>query len=66
MTIPRRQATRGLRTIRNIEEQVVRNAPKVQPQGEVTNAKFREAIRMQSKDVNNQVGQQRRSSQEED
>ena len=46
---------------RNIEEQEVPNAPDVQPQGEVTNAKFWEAIRMLSQVVTNQVWQMRGS-----
>uniref|UniRef100_M1DZR6 Gag-pol polyprotein n=1 Tax=Solanum tuberosum TaxID=4113 RepID=M1DZR6_SOLTU len=32
----------------NVEEQELPNAPEMQPQGEVTNAEFREAIRMLS------------------
>lgn len=37
----------------------------MQPQGEVTNAKFRKSIRMLSQAVNNQVGQQRGNRKEE-
>ncbi|WMV45267.1 hypothetical protein MTR67_038652 [Solanum verrucosum] len=46
---------------RNVEsqEQGVPNAPEVQPQEEVTNVEFPEAIRMLSKDVTNQAGKQR-------
>ncbi|XP_069148112.1 uncharacterized protein [Solanum lycopersicum] len=44
---------------RNIEEQEVPNAPDVQPQGEVTNAKFWEAIRMLSQVVTNQIKEAR-------
>ncbi|KAG5576254.1 hypothetical protein H5410_056388 [Solanum commersonii] len=50
---------------RNVEEQGVPNAPEVQPQGEVTNAEFREAIRMLSQAVTNQVGQKKGARQEE-
>ncbi|KAK4721628.1 hypothetical protein R3W88_011861 [Solanum pinnatisectum] len=39
---------------RNVEEQGVPNAHEVQPQGEVTNAEFREAIRMLSQALTNQ------------
>ncbi|KAG5584825.1 hypothetical protein H5410_045259 [Solanum commersonii] len=46
---------------RNIEEQELPNAPEVQPLGEVTNVRFKEAIRMLSQAVTNQVGQQRGS-----
>ncbi|XP_049347490.1 uncharacterized protein LOC125812027, partial [Solanum verrucosum] len=55
---------RGRPARRNIEEQELPNAPEVQPQGEVSNAEFREAIRMLSQVVTNQVGQQRGARQE--
>ncbi|KAH0665107.1 hypothetical protein KY285_026313 [Solanum tuberosum] len=42
--MPPRRAVRGRPARRNVEEQGVPNAPEVQPQGEVTNAEFREAI----------------------
>uniref|UniRef100_M1DG07 Gag-pol polyprotein n=1 Tax=Solanum tuberosum TaxID=4113 RepID=M1DG07_SOLTU len=42
----------------------VRNAPKVQPQGEVTNHKFRDAIRMLSQVVTNQARPQRENRQD--
>ncbi|XP_049353217.1 uncharacterized protein LOC125817708 [Solanum verrucosum] len=46
--MPPRRAVKGRPARRNAEEQGVPNAPEVQPQGEVTNAEFREAIRMLS------------------
>ncbi|WMV40811.1 hypothetical protein MTR67_034196 [Solanum verrucosum] len=57
-------AVRGRPARRNVEDQGVPNAPEVQPQGEVTNAEFSEAIRMLSQVVTNQVGQQRENRQE--
>ncbi|WMV14145.1 hypothetical protein MTR67_007530 [Solanum verrucosum] len=63
--MPSRRAVRGCPTRKNVEEQELPNAPEVQPQGEVTNADFREAIRMLSQAVTNQVGQQRGARQEE-
>ncbi|XP_049371101.1 uncharacterized protein LOC125836058 [Solanum verrucosum] len=57
--MPPRRAGRGRPARRNVEEKGVPNAREVQPQGEVTNAEFREAIRMLSQFVTNQVGQQR-------
>ncbi|KAK4708837.1 hypothetical protein R3W88_029762 [Solanum pinnatisectum] len=62
--LPRR-AVRGRPARCNVEEQDLPNAPKVQPQGEVTNAEFREAIRMLSQAVTYQVGQQRGARQNE-
>ena len=50
---------------RNVEEQGVPNAPEVQPEEEVTNVEFREAIRMFSQVVINYVGQHRGARQEE-
>uniref|UniRef100_M1DX78 Gag-pol polyprotein n=1 Tax=Solanum tuberosum TaxID=4113 RepID=M1DX78_SOLTU len=61
--MPPRRAVRGRPARRNVEEQGVSNAPEVQSHGEVTNAEFREAIRMQV--VTNQTGQQRGALQEE-
>lgn len=46
MSPPR--AARGCPSWRNLEEQALPNAPEMQPQGEVTNIKFIEAIRMLS------------------
>uniref|UniRef100_M1E0Q3 Gag-pol protein n=1 Tax=Solanum tuberosum TaxID=4113 RepID=M1E0Q3_SOLTU len=57
--MPPRRAVRGLPVRRNVEEQVLPNAPEVEPQGEVTNTEFREVIRMLSQAVTNQVGKQR-------
>ncbi|KAH0765295.1 hypothetical protein KY285_001166 [Solanum tuberosum] len=56
--MPPRTAFRGRPARRNVEpqKQEVPNAPEVQPQGEVTNAEFWEAMRMLSQDVTNQVG----------
>ncbi|XP_049365273.1 uncharacterized protein LOC125830104 [Solanum verrucosum] len=55
---------RGRPARRNVKEQGVPNAPKVQPQGGVTNAEFCEAIRMLIQAMTNQVGQQRGARQE--
>ncbi|WMV46131.1 hypothetical protein MTR67_039516 [Solanum verrucosum] len=57
--MPPRRVVRVRPARRNVEpqEQGLPNAPEVQPQGEVTNAEFQEAIRMLSQDVTNQVGQ---------
>ena len=59
--MPPLRAARGRPARRNVEaqEQELSNAPKVQPQGEVPNAEFHEAIRMLSQVVTNQVEQQR-------
>ena len=57
---PRREA-RGCQSRRNVEEPHVPNAPNVKSQGEVTNAEFREAIRMLIQVVTNQVVRQRGS-----
>ena len=51
-------------TRRNVEEQELPNAPKVQPQREVINIEFREKIRMLSQGVINQVDQQGGAQQE--
>uniref|UniRef100_M1E1D2 Gag-pol protein n=1 Tax=Solanum tuberosum TaxID=4113 RepID=M1E1D2_SOLTU len=48
-----------------VEEQELPNAPEVQPQGEVTNVEFREAIQILSQVVTNQAGQLRGARQEE-
>ncbi|XP_049410522.1 uncharacterized protein LOC125873690 [Solanum stenotomum] len=61
--LPRRPV-RDLPARRNVKEQELPNAPEAQQQGEVTNAEFREAIRMFSQAVTNQVGQQRGARQE--
>jgi len=65
--MPPRRAARDRLARRNVEpqEQGVPNAPNVQPQGEVTNAEFREAIRILSHAVTNQVGQPRGPRQDE-
>ncbi|KAG5614481.1 hypothetical protein H5410_014305 [Solanum commersonii] len=63
--MPLRIVVRGLPARHNVEEQELPNAPEVQPQGEVTNVEFRDAIRMLSQAVTNQVGQQRGARQEE-
>ncbi|XP_049366101.1 uncharacterized protein LOC125830955 [Solanum verrucosum] len=55
--MPPRRAVRGRSSRRNIEEQGVPNALEVQPQGEVTKAEFREAIRMLSQVATYQVGE---------
>ncbi|WMV26573.1 hypothetical protein MTR67_019958 [Solanum verrucosum] len=64
--MPLRRAVRGCPASRKVEpqEQGVPNVPEVQPQGEVTNAEFLEAIRMLSQVVTNQAGQQRENRQE--
>ncbi|WMV19091.1 hypothetical protein MTR67_012476, partial [Solanum verrucosum] len=58
---------RGRLARRNVEpqEQGVPNAPNLQPQGEVTNVEFREAIRMLRQVVTNQVWQPRGPRQDE-
>ncbi|XP_049360482.1 uncharacterized protein LOC125825192 [Solanum verrucosum] len=61
--MPPRTAVRGRPTRRNVEEQEL-PALEVQPQGEVTNDEFREAIRMLSQVVTNRVRQQREARQE--
>ncbi|XP_049397157.1 uncharacterized protein LOC125861262 [Solanum stenotomum] len=63
--MPLRSAVRGRPARRNVEDQELPNAPEVQLQGEVSNAEFREAIRMLSQVVTNQAGQQRGTRQEE-
>ena len=61
--MPPRRVIRGRPQI-NVEEQKILNAPEVQPQGEVTNTKFCEAIRMLIQEVTNQVVQHRGALQE--
>ncbi|KAG5579337.1 hypothetical protein H5410_049964, partial [Solanum commersonii] len=53
--MPPRRAVRGHPARRNIEEEGVPNVPEVQPQGEVTDVEFREAIRILSQTVTNQA-----------
>ncbi|XP_015087075.1 uncharacterized protein LOC107030225 [Solanum pennellii] len=62
--MPLRRAVRDRLARRNVKEQGLPNALEVQPQGEVTNAELREAIRMLSQAMTNQVGKQRRYQQE--
>ncbi|WMV58439.1 hypothetical protein MTR67_051824 [Solanum verrucosum] len=52
--------------VRNVDpqNQGIPNAPEVQPQGKGTNVEFRDAIRMLSQAVTNQVGQQRGNRQD--
>uniref|UniRef100_M1DMD7 Gag-pol polyprotein n=1 Tax=Solanum tuberosum TaxID=4113 RepID=M1DMD7_SOLTU len=54
LIMPPRRAVGDHPARRNVEEQEVPNAPEMQPQGEVTNAKFRETIRMLIQAVTNQ------------
>lgn len=53
ITIPPWREARGRPVRRNVEKQGVSNAPEVQPQGEVTNVQFIEAIRMMSRATEN-------------
>ncbi|WMV46652.1 hypothetical protein MTR67_040037 [Solanum verrucosum] len=64
--MPTQRAVRGRSTRRNVgpQEQGVPNVPEVQPQGEVINAKFCEAIWMLSQIVTNQARQQRENHRE--
>ena len=57
--MPPRRVGRGRLPRRYVDEQELPYAPGVQPQGEVSNAEFREAIRILSQAVTNQIGQQR-------
>ncbi|XP_015072918.1 uncharacterized protein LOC107017154 [Solanum pennellii] len=56
ITMPPRREAIGCTTRRNVEEPVLPNAPEVQPQEEVSNVEFREAIRILSQVETNQVG----------
>ncbi|XP_049346843.1 uncharacterized protein LOC125811409 [Solanum verrucosum] len=53
--MPPRRAVRGRPARRNVEEQELPNATKVQPQGEVTNTEFCEAIQMLCQAVTNKA-----------
>ena len=55
--MPPRRVGRGRLPRRYVDEQELPYAPGVQDQGEVSNAEFREAIRMLSQAVTNQIGQ---------
>lgn len=59
ITIHLRREARDHSARRNVEprEQEIANAPKVQPQEEVSNIEFLEAIRTLSQVVTNQIGQ---------
>ncbi|XP_069150319.1 uncharacterized protein [Solanum lycopersicum] len=61
---PQKEVT-GRPTRRIVEELEIPDAPNMQPQGEVTNAKFCDDIRILIQVVTNQVGQHRRARQEE-
>ena len=63
--MPPQKALWGRAARRNIEVPKLHNAPDMQPQGEVSNFEFREAIRMLSQVVTNQVGQHRGAWKEE-
>ena len=64
LIIPPKRVVRGHSARRNVKEQGSPNALEVQPQGKVTNAELREAIRMLSQGMTNQVGKQGRYQQE--
>ena len=57
--MPPRRTTKGRPSKRNVEESEVVNGPNVQPQGEVTNVEFCEAILMLGQAVTIQVRQYR-------
>nr|AAT39297.2 Gag-pol protein, putative [Solanum demissum] len=57
--MPPRRVGRGRLPRHYVDEQELPYAPRVQDQGEVSNAEFREAIRILSQAVTNQIGQQR-------
>ncbi|WMV07680.1 hypothetical protein MTR67_001065 [Solanum verrucosum] len=61
-----RRVGRGRLPRRYVDEQVLPYFPGVQDQGEVSNAEFREAIRILSQAVTNQIGQQRGAPHERD
>ena len=63
--MPLEKALWGRAARRNIQVPKLHNAPDMQPQGEVSNFEFREAIRMLSQVVTNQVGQHRGAWKEE-
>ncbi|XP_049381293.1 uncharacterized protein LOC125845820 [Solanum stenotomum] len=60
-----RRGVQGCHARRKFEDQGVPNAPEVQPQGEVTNAEFQDAIQMLSQVVTNIDCQQRAVRQDE-
>ena len=62
--MPLRRTVIGRSARISIEEQELLDAPEVQPQGKFTNVEFKEAIRMLSQDVTNQVGQHKEARQE--
>ncbi|WMV07929.1 hypothetical protein MTR67_001314 [Solanum verrucosum] len=73
--MPPRRVVRGRPSMRNVdgcpsrrnvdpEDQGVPNVPEVQPQGEVTNTEFRDAIRMLSQMVTNQARNRRCNQQD--
>ncbi|WMV19535.1 hypothetical protein MTR67_012920 [Solanum verrucosum] len=64
LIMPPRRVVQGRPARTNVEKKGGPNAPEVQPQGEVTNGELREAIRMLSQVMTNQVGQQRGNRQE--
>ena len=57
--MPPRRVGRGCLPRRYVDEQELPYAPGVQDQGEVSNAEFREAFRILSQVVTNQIDQQR-------
>ena len=63
--MPPQKALWGRAARRNIEVPKLHNASNMQPQGEVSNFMFSEAIRMISQVVTNQVGQHRGAWKEE-
>ena len=63
--MPPRRVTRGLLSRSIVEEPEFPNAPEAQPQREVTNTEFHEAIKILSQVVTKLVEQQMRATQEE-
>ncbi|WMV28524.1 hypothetical protein MTR67_021909 [Solanum verrucosum] len=57
--MPLRRVSRGRLPRRYVDDQELPYAPGVQDQGEVSNAEFREAIRILSQALTNQIAQQR-------